>query len=172
MKKSINQILDNPTKINIYLLPWLLGISFLLRIITVYFIRDVSIANEWTNLLDNLINFKSYSYYNFNNELIPSVFMPPMYQFFLYFLKIISFFEGNTLLYLIFFIQIILSVYSIYLFYQINLNFFKSKLSFINSILFSIIPINIIYCGQISSINLQVILSLLFLKYFLLIIKK
>jgi hypothetical protein len=145
MKKSINQILDNPIKIKIYLIPWLIGVSFLLRLITVYFIRDINIENEWGNLLGNLVNFKSYSFYNFNNESIPSVFMPPAYPFFLYFLKTITFLEGNGLLYLIFFIQIIFSVYSIYLFYQINQNFFTPKLSFINSIVFYVIPLNIIY---------------------------
>ena len=174
MKKNINQILDNIFNIKIYFLFWLIVLSFLLRLATVYFIRDTQIGydREWGILFDNLINYKSYSFYIFNDQLIPSVFMPPMYPFFLYLLKVITSFEGESLLYLIIFVQIILSTYSVYIFYQINQNFFSNKLSFINSIIFSIIPLNVYACGQISSVSLQIIFSLLFIKFLLLIIKK
>ena len=72
----------------------------------------------------------------------------------------------------IFIIQIVLSTYGVYVFYQINQNFFSNKISFINSIIFSIIPLNLYVCGQISSINLQLVFSLIFLKYLFIIIKK
>ena len=174
MKKNINQILDNIFNIKIYFLSWLIVLSFLLRLATVYFVKDTQIGHEqeWGVLFDNLINYKSYSFYIFNDQLIPSVFMPPMYPFFLYLLKVITSFEGESLLYLIIFVQIILSTYSVYIFYQINQNFFSNKLSFINSIIFSIIPLNVYTCGQISSVSLQIIFSLLFIKFLLLIIKK
>ena len=150
MKKNINQILDNTFNIKIYFLFWLIVLSFLLRLATVYFVRDTQIghAQEWGILFDNLINYKSYSFYIFNDQLIPSVFMPPMYPFFLYLLKVITSFEGESLLYLVIFVQIILSTYSVYIFYQINQNFFSNKLSFINSIIFSIIPLNVYACGN------------------------
>ena len=174
MKKNINQILDNIFNIKIYFLFWLIVLSFLLRLATVYFARDTHIGHEqeWGILFENLINYKSYSYYIFNDQLIPSVFMPPMYPFFLYLLKVITSFEGENLVYLIIFVQIILSTYSVYIFYQINQNFFSNKLSFINSIIFSIVPLNVYACGQISSVSLQIIFSLLFIKFLLLIIKK
>ena len=172
MKKNINQILDNPYNIKIYWLPCLIASSFLLRLLAVYFVRDVQIEYEWAVLLNNLIKYKSFSYYTFNNQLIPSVMVPPLYSFFLYLVKVITTFEETNLLYSIIFIQIILSTYSIYLFYQINKTFFSDRLSLINSIIFSIIPLNIYVCGQISSANLQIVFSLLFLKFLLLIIKK
>jgi len=172
MKKNINQILDNPYNIKIYWLPCLIASSFLLRLLAVYFVRDVQIEHEWAVLLNNLIKFKSFSYYTFNDQLIPSVLVPPLYSFFLYLVKVITTFEETSLLYSIFFIQIILSTYSIYLFYQINQTFFSDRLSLINSIIFSIIPLNVYVCGQISSANLQIVFSLLFLKFLLLIIKK
>ena len=75
-----------------------------------------------------------------------------------------NFLENNYFLYLIFLIQVVLSTYSVYLFYQINQNFFTDKFSIINSFIFSIIPLNIYTCGQISSVNIQLFLSLLFLK--------
>ena len=172
MKKNINQILDNPYNIKIYWLPCLIASSFLLRLLAVYFVRDMQIEHEWAVLLNNLIKYKSFSYYTFNDQLIPSVLVPPLYSFFLYLVKVTTTFEGTSLLYSIILIQIILSTYSIYLFYQINQTFFSDRLSLINSIIFSIIPLNVYVCGQISSANLQIVFSLLFLKFLLLIIKK
>ena len=173
IKKNLN------TKINF--LFWLMVFSFLIRLVVVYFLGDqynepkgyrLGVNNEWNVLLAHLIKYKSYSLLIFNEQLIPSVFMPPMYPFFLYSINFISNFSGDNLMYAIIFIQIILSTYCVYIFYQINQNFFSNKLSLINSIVFSIIPLNAYYCGQISSINLQVIFSLLFLKFLILIIKE
>ena len=67
MKKNINQILDNSPKTKIYFLTWLILLSFLLRLISVYFVRDINIEHEWHILLDNLIKYKSYSFYIFND---------------------------------------------------------------------------------------------------------
>jgi len=172
MKKDINQILDNPANIKIYFLPWLIAISFILRLLAIYFVRDIRIDNEWSGLLNNLVQYKSYSLYTFDSQLIPSALLPPIYPFFLYLIKVITSFKETNFLYSIIFIQIILSTYSIYLFYQINQNFFSDKLSLINSIIYSVIPLNIYACGQISSVNLQIIFSLLFLKFLFLILKK
>ena len=61
MKKNINQILDNENNIKIYFLPWLIVLSFLLRLIAVYFYRDTDLysssVNEWNILLENLIKY-------------------------------------------------------------------------------------------------------------------
>ena len=164
----LNKSLTN--KIN--LLTFLLFFSFLARVIQVYFIRDLLFENEWNILVNNLIKYKSYAYYNFNEQLIPSVYMPPLYAFFIYFIKIITTTNGTELLYIIILIQILLSTYSVYLFYQLNGNFFSKKISLINSSIYSLIPLNLYACGQISSITLQVFLSLLFLNLLFLIIKE
>ena len=72
MKKNINQILDNENNIKIYFLPWLIVLSFLLRLIAVYFYRDTDLyssnVNEWNILLENLIKYKSLTFYSFNEE--------------------------------------------------------------------------------------------------------
>ena len=101
MKKNINQILDKESNIEIYFLAWLLVLSFLLRLAVVYFVRDTQIDNEWSILLNNLINYRSYSFYSFNDQLIPSVYMPPIYPFFIYLIKVITSFETENLIYLI-----------------------------------------------------------------------
>jgi len=134
-------------KINssIYSLTLLIVLTFLFRIVAVYFIEEMNVdidlsskyVNEWNILLQNLIKFKSYSFYTFEGELIPSVYMPPMYPFFLYLIKVFTSFEGKNLLNAIFIAQIVLSTYSIYLFYQINQNFFSNNISLINSAVFS-----------------------------------
>ncbi len=93
-------------------------------------------------------------------------------HFFLYLVKVVTSFDEPGLLYLVTFIQTLMSTYSIYLFYQINQNFFSNKLSLINSVIFSIIPVNVIICGQISSITLQIVFSLLFLKFLFLVMGK
>jgi len=171
MKKKINQFFDNIIDTKNYLLLSLIAASLLIRILTVYFIKDTHIEHEWSILLNNLIEHKSYSIHSFNGELVPSVLMPPLYAFFLYFIHTVSFLKGSYFLYLVFFIQIVLSTYSVYLFYQINKNFFSNKFSIINSFIFSIIPLNIYVCGQISSASIQLFLSLLFLKLLFTLIK-
>ena len=171
MKNKINQIIGNKNYIKNYFLPFLLVFTFLLRLIFVFFVRDSGFDNEWGILLNNLIIHKSYSFYTFNGQLIPSVLLPPMYPFFLYSTKMITSFDHDNLLYFVILIQIIFSTYSVYLFYQINKNFFSNNVSFYNTFIFSIIPLNVYACGQISSINLQIILTLLFLKFLMTITK-
>ena len=95
-------------KIKVYLIPLLITLSFLSRFITAYFFKDVDLysvnVNEWNILLHNLTEYKSYSLYTFNNEFIPSVFMPPIYPIFLYLVKVITSLEGVNLLYTIIFV--------------------------------------------------------------------
>ena len=147
------------------LLFWLVILSFFTRFGVGYTLGDQNIENEWGILVNNLINYKSFSFYKIDDQIIPSVYMPPMYPFFLYFIKIITF-EKVNFVNLIIFAQIILSTYSVYIFYQLNQKIFSEKLSLINSFIFSFFPLNLYVVGQISSISLQVFLSLLFLKYF------
>jgi len=159
MKKKI--------KFKFSILFFLILISFLARLIAVLFYGDTKIDNEWGVLLNNLYNYKTYAFYEFENKLIPSSYMPPLYPFILLFLKIISFNKIN-ILNLIFAFQILLSLISIYIFYKINEQFFSTKTSIINSFIFSFLPLNIYTVTQTSSITLQIFLSLLFLRYFFL----
>ena len=159
MKKKI--------KFEFSILFFLVLISFLARLVAVLLYGDTRIDNEWGILLNNLYNYKTYAFYEFENKLIPSSYMPPLYPFTLLFLKIISFNKIN-ILNLIFTFQILLSLISIYIFYKINEQFFSIKTSLINSFIFSFLPLNIYAVTQASSITLQIFLSLLFLRYFFL----
>ena len=156
---------------NYYFLFFLLITAFLARLISFYFYGDYYLSNEWKVLLNNLLSYKSYVYYNFEGNLIPSVYMPPAYPFFLYVIKLISFNKINFVN-LVIFIQIMLSTYSIYLFYKLNNFFFSEKTSLINSFIFSFFPLNIYASGKLSSVNLQIFLSIMFLYFLFLVLKE
>ena len=155
MKKKI--------KFKFSILFFVILISFLVRLTAVLLYGDTKIDNEWNILLNNLYNHNTYAYYQFENKFIPSSYMPPLYPFALLFLKIISFNKINILS-LIFSLQILLSIISIYIFYKINEQLFSNKISLINTFVFSFFPLNIYTVTQISSITLQIFLSLLFSK--------
>lgn len=142
--------------------------SFIIRLIAVLIYGDTRIDNEWNVLLDHLYDHNVYAYHKFDNELIPTSYMPPMYPFILLFFKIISF-EKINILNIIFAFQIILSVISVYIFYKINEQFFSKNISIINSFVFAFFPLSIYGVTQTSSITLQIFLSLLFLRYFFLV---
>ena len=142
--------------------------SFIIRLIAVLIYGDVRIDNEWNVLLDHLYDHNIYAYHKFENELIPTSYMPPMYPFILLFFKIISF-EKVNILNIIFSFQIILSVISVHIFYKINEQFFSKNISIINSFVFAFFPLSIYGVTQTSSITLQIFLSLLFLRYFFLV---
>ena len=78
------------------------------------------------------------------------VYRPPMYPFFLYFVKVVTSFEGSNFLYSIIFIQIILSTYSVYLFYQLNQNFFSNKFIPVPDGIAPVIPTILFFFSQVS----------------------
>ena len=163
MKKSINQILDYKNFIFL-----LIGLSFVIRLVTIYFYHDKWLDQEWEVLVNNLIKYKAYTYYG---PPIPHVILPPLYPFFLYFLNIFVFAEVN-LLSITIFVQIILSTISIYIFYKINQKIFSNVSSLISACIFSFFPLNIYAAGQTSSISLQIFLSLLFILLLFNLIEK
>ena len=67
---------------------------------------------------------------------------------------------------MVLFSQILLASISVAVFYKLNRNFFSQKISFYSSLLFSIFPLHVYACSQISSISLQTFLIILFLYYF------
>ena len=82
MKKKI--------KFKFSILFFLILISFLARLAAVLLYGDTRIDNEWDILLNNLYNHKTYAFYRFEDKLLPSSYMPPLYPFTLLFLKIIQ----------------------------------------------------------------------------------
>ena len=139
--------------------------SFFVRIPIIIFLGDTSVENEWEFLLYNLVNHKTLSFEEFDGFLLPNLLMPPLYAYYLY---ILSFFnlENQNFILLILFSQVLLASISVLIFYKINKFFFSQKISFYSSMLFSLFPLYIYACGQISSISLTIFLALLFYYYF------
>ena len=157
MKKNINQISDYNKKI-IFLL---VGFSLAVRLISSYFFHDNQLEYEWKNLVHNLITYKVYSYFD---PSIPSAMMPPLYAYFLYCIKILTF-ERVDFLNTVIFVQVILSTISVFIFYKISRKFFSYKTCLIVSYIFSLFPLNFYSVGQISAITIQIFLTLLFLLF-------
>ncbi len=153
-------------------------LSIVSRIIAVYFFADTRIDNEWGTLVHNLEisgilgmnvvidDFTAiHKFANPGDTVLPSVFMPPLYAYFIYFIKLLSA-NSFDFLKIIIFIQIVLSLISIYLFFNIIKKFESFNFSFLLMFIFSFFPIYVYSSSQVSSIVLQICL-LLFYFYFL-----
>ena len=161
-------LLDNFLKLSkqdTLLLIFLISFSFLVRIPIILILGDVTLENEWGRLLHNLINYKTLSLESFGSFLLPNLQMPPLYAYYLY---VFSFFKlgDQNFIILILFSQILLASVSVVVFYKINKRFFSQKVSFYSSLLFSLFPIYLYACAQISSASLTIFLSVLFYYYF------
>ena len=131
--------------------------AILTRVFSLYFYRDLEVANEWGIILSNLEQYSILSVHSVQGVPVPNIFMPPLYPLFLYSVK---FFFNNTEIFLwaIQFIQILFALISIYLTYKILLEFFSENLSSIGTFIFTIFPLNIYAVSQISSITMQILL--------------
>ena len=155
----------------INILGFLILISFLVRIPIIILYGDTSIEYEWKPLLYNLIENKQLVFQSFDDFLLPNLWMPPLYAYYLY---IFSFFglEDQNYILLVLLSQIFISSISIVIFYQINKLFFTKKISFYSSVLFSVIPLHVYASSQISSITLQIFSYLFFIYLFFRIAKE
>ena len=168
-------------KENIFTIYNLIILSLIVRFIFAIFYSDKTLENEWGILFHNYQSSGIFGYNvvindflalpnmaNTGDVVLPTVFMPPLYFYFIYLLK----FFTNDFFYivnLVIFSQIIINTASVYFFHKIVETFEKDrpKVLLITAI-FSFFPINIYASSQISSVTLQIFLIILFL-YFLLI---
>ena len=109
--------------------------AVVVRLITAYFFSDMRLDNEWGKLVHNLelsgifgINVvindfhATHKFANPGDIVLPSIFMPPLYAYFIYFTKLFLI-NSFDLIKTIIFTQIILSLVSIYLStYKVDIN--------------------------------------------------
>lgn len=149
-------------------------ISFIIKIILSFYFSDQTLKNEWAILVHNfkisgilgLNVFESTFVANprfgdSGEQILPSVFMPPLYTYFLIFHEILS--PNNVSLIIL--SQIILSTVSVYFFYKILINYTNLKFSLFLSFIFSIFPLYVYSTLKISSISTQVFLLILFFYF-------
>jgi len=154
-----------------YLLFFLFLFSFLIRIPVIFIFGDTRLDNEWGIIVNNLTDYGKFSLVNFGDFFVPSLFMPPLYAFYLYFFKIFHF-NNEIYIQVVLFSQIILSSFSVVIFYNINKLFFSNKICILGTLIFSLFPLHIYACSQISSIILQSFLMITFFYFFLKTMKK
>ena len=154
--------------LNIYIA---IFISIIIRFLLINSYGDTKLDHEWEVLFYNLKNFGILAYKTFDGKPIPSVYMPPLYIYYIYLVDFIKPDNLNLVRTLIL-TQIFLSGISIFIFYKINLIFFKKKISLISAYIFSLFPLFIYSSLQVSSICIQILLNLIFLYLVLKIINQ
>ena len=156
-------------------LAFLILLSFLIRIPVILIFGDSGLEHEWKVLVNNLVINKTLAFDyldpNLNQYLLPNVWMPPLYAYYLYFFSFFNL-EEQYYIQLILFSQIILSSASVVIFYKLNKIFFTEKISFYSALLLSLFPLYLYACAQISSVTLQVFLTILFFYFFFQFVKK
>ena len=151
-------------------LVFLLIFSIIIRVPIILMFGDVGLENEWKILVENMITHGKFSIINFNGYFLPNLYMPPLYPFYLYFFTIFNL-ENQNYVQLVLWSQVFLSSISVIIFYKINKFFFSYKLSFYSSLLFTLFPLHLYACSQISSISLQSFFTLIFIYFFFKITK-
>ena len=150
---------------NLYNIFIAISISIILRMLLINTYGDLNLENEWGVLFNNLKNNGVLAYISLEGYLIPSVYMPPLYVYFIYLVDLVTP-DNFDLVRSILLVQILLSAISVFYFYKINLNLFNKKLSIISTYIFILFPINVYACLQISSISLQIFLTIIFVFNF------
>lgn len=147
-------------------------ISFFIRIPIIIIFGDEILEYEWENLVFNLVHNGKLVWQTFDNGfLLPNSWMPPLYAYYLYLFTFLGLENQNYIL-LILYSQALIAALSIMLFYNLNKLFFSNKVSFYSSLVFSFFPLYLYACSQVSSISLQVFLTIAFLYFFFLVKKK
>ncbi len=154
-------------------------ISLIARILAAFFFSDNTLVNEWSLLVSNLeasgtlgmnVVINEFEVVQKiaeeGNKVLPSIFMPPLYAFFIYVIKIFSF-GILDFIKVVIFLQIAINLLSIFLFYKIIKKFFNKRIVYLVTLIFSLFPLHIFATVQISSITLQLFLLIGFLYFIL-----
>lgn len=161
-----------------YLFFILIFLGIFIRFFAIFIYGDVDISNEWGILLNNFNNFGVIGIHVFDghevtmkeateNEIVlPSIFMPPFYLFFL----IINNLFLKTKLSLFYFTTISQSLFSVFasvFLFKILKKYYSYGISILGFSIYLFFPINIYAATKISSIVLQTSFLIIFYYYFL-----
>ena len=133
---------------------------------SIYFFGDKTLDNEWTVIVYNLEKNNILSSREINGILVPNLFMPPLYPIFLFILKKILF-NSESYVIVVLLIQLCFHLLSAHMLKKILNLLFEKKFSNLGFLIFLFFPLSIYAVSQISSINLQVLLLLIFIYNFI-----
>lgn len=145
---------------------YLIIISIVTRIFSIYLFGAKEISNEWGVMVSVMEENQMIGFRKVEGEIMPNIFMPPLYPIFLFLVKKL-FSNLNYYLLSIQFIQLIFSIIGLIYLIKILSNFFSEKISFIGAYIFSLFPVNVYAISQISSVTLQILLTIFYIYYFI-----
>lgn len=137
-----------------------------IKIIFSFFYGDIEIDNEWNKINQNLVEFGEFSFYEIDGQRIPSVYMPPLYPYILYFFFKLNF-EYYYTIKLVLIFQCIFSSTAIFIFKLILEKYFSKTNSSIISLIYFLFPLNFYAASQISSVSIQVSLFIFYIYFIL-----
>ena len=153
----------------------ILSVIIISRLLSIYYFgvteeSYVKSSNEWGVLVSILEKYHIFGFRTVDQEVLPTIFMPPLYPIFLYFIKSLT---PNLSAYILTvqLLQTLFSIISTFYILKILSIFFSKKISYIGTWIFILFPANIFAVSQISSITIQILLIILFSYYFIKIIK-
>ena len=97
----------NVTNKYIYNIYTIIFSSAVLRFLLLNEYGDTKLDYEWKIIFYNLKNHGIFAYRSFDGELIPTVYMPPLYVYFIFFIDLLFVYEDSHLVTSILIIQIL-----------------------------------------------------------------
>ena len=145
---------------------YLIIITIITRIFSIYLFGAKEISNEWGVMVSIMEENKMIGFRKVEGEIMPNIFMPPLYPIFLFLVKKL-FSNFDYYLLSIQFIQLMFSIIGVIYLIKILSNFFSEKISYIGAYIFALFPLNVYAISQISSATLQILLIIFYIYYFI-----
>ena len=151
---------------------FILFAGLLARVFAIHLLGDNSLENEWGILVKNLEEAKIFGYRTFSGEVLPTIYMPPFYAYFLYILKTVLLLNETYYINFVLYSQLLLSLITVIVFKKLLEFFFSNIVTKIGVITFVFFPLNVYCVTQISSVCIYIFLSVLYLYFLFLILTK
>jgi hypothetical protein len=145
---------------------FLISISIIVRLLSIYLFGAKEISNEWGVMVSIMEEHQMIGFRKIEGEIMPNIFMPPLYPIFLYLIKIF-FLNLNYYLLTIQLMQLLFSIVSILYLIKILSEYFSKKMTYIGAYIFALFPLNVYAISQISSVTLQILLIIFYIFYFI-----
>ena len=141
-------------------------LATIIGLFSIYFFGDKTLDNEWEGIVYNLEENNILTSREINGVLVPNIFMPPLYPIFLFIIKKFLF-NSDLYLSVILLIQLGFHLLSANILKKTLNLLFEEKFSNLGFLIFLFFPLSIYAVGQISSINIQIFLLLVFIYNFI-----